>query len=182
VHETLPSRNAWWYAYLAGYEAMIEARAGRLDEGKKMLYRLIERTDPDDAEVRREYHCRLAEVHRLGGDFDSSVIIMEELVTADPSFRNRLHLGASYVGAGRHDEAVTALETAMARYDLIRLIYPTDAVTGHYYLARAYERAGRTEEAVKQYETFLDIWKNADEEIKILDTARTHLAKLKGEL
>jgi cytochrome c-type biogenesis protein CcmH/NrfG len=55
-----------------------------------------------------------------------------------------------------------------------------ESVAGHYYLGQAYEAAGRTQEAIAQYTTFLGIWKNADPGLKQVEDARASLRRLKG--
>ena len=54
-------------------------------------------------------------------------------------------------------------------------------VITHYYLGQAYEESGWTDKAIEQYETFLDIWKNADSGLTSVEDARTRLARLKSE-
>lgn len=49
-------------------------------------------------------------------------------------------------------------------------------------LGQAYEAAGRNPEAIEQYETFLDIWKNADEGLSSVEDAKERLAKLKESI
>jgi len=80
---------------------------------------------------------------------------------------------------GETDKAVAALNKAMSIWDDNRFSNLAEAVTGHFYLGQAYEAAGQKQEAIEQYETFLDIWKNADEGIKMIEDAKERLAKLK---
>ena len=93
----------------------------------------------------------------------------------------QFYVRCAYLGTDMYDDAVEILEKAMARYDMNRLAFPARSVIMHYFLGEANEAAERPKDTIEQYEIFLDIWKNADEEIKILDTARTRLARLKGE-
>jgi len=72
------------------------------------------------------------------------------------------------------------LEEAMTGYDDNRLNYPERSVMGHYYLGQAYEAAGRTSEAIEQYETFLDIWRNADEGLESVEHTKELLTILKN--
>ena len=40
--------------------------------------------------------------------------------------------------------------------------WPIPAVKAHYWLGVAYEKQGQIDKAIKEYENFLDIWKDAD--------------------
>ena len=71
-------------------------------------------------------------------------------------------------------------EKLINRYEPNRAYWPANGVMNYFYLGRTYEEAGRNDEAIKQYETFLDIWRNADEGIKIIEDAKERLAKLKN--
>ena len=57
------------------------------------------------------------------------------------------------------------------------LIHPTY----HYRLAKLYEEKGRLGEAIKEYEKFLEIWKDADEDLPDLIDAKARLAGLTEE-
>lgn len=57
---------------------------------------------------------------------------------------------------------------------------PTASVKAHYWLGVAYEQQGQKNQAMKEYERFLDIWEDADFKSKELDDARARVAKLKG--
>lgn len=48
--------------------------------------------------------------------------------------------------------------------------------------ARAQEAAERYDEAIKQYETFLHIWRDADDGIKMIEDAKERLASLRNKL
>jgi len=112
------------------------------------------------------------------GNYDSALALIKQRELNN--FTVKIISGYIHLAAGKIDRAVEILEDAMSIYEDSRLsTYPERSVMGHYYLGMAYEAAGRTKDAIEQYETFLDIWKNADEGIKSVVDARRRLVKLK---
>ena len=57
--------------------------------------------------------------------------------------------------------------------------WPIPAVKAHYWLGVAYEQLDQKEKALKEYEEFLDIWKDADFNSPEISDAKMHVAKLK---
>jgi tetratricopeptide (TPR) repeat protein len=97
--------------------------------------------------------------------------------TAD--FGSRYFLALTLLDAGRLSEAVSEFESMLSVYDEKRAPVPIWSVKCHYHLARAYELSGWYDKAIEQYETFLDIWAEADDAIPVLDEAKERLASLK---
>ncbi len=58
--------------------------------------------------------------------------------------------------------------------------FPIAAVKAHYWLGVAYEKQGKTDQAMKEYETFLNIWKEADFKSPEMQDAEARLGKLKA--
>ena len=116
------------------------------------------------------------------GNYDTAAVLFEKSFKINPLFLLRELLGRSYLGAGRIDEALTIYEKIINRYELNRSYWPAWGIMTHFYLGRTYEEAGRNDEAIEQYKTFLDIWRDADEGIKIIEDAKERLAKLKSKL
>ncbi len=54
--------------------------------------------------------------------------------------------------------------------------WPLSAVKAHYWLGVAYEELGRKKEALKEYETFLDLWKDADFNSNEINDAKVRVA------
>jgi tetratricopeptide (TPR) repeat protein len=115
------------------------------------------------------------------GNFDSAAIYFKKSDEAIPVFVTKLMIARSYSEAGKLANAVTMFEQAMQRYDNNRVWYGIDAVKSHYWLGMAYEKSGWNDKAIEQYETFLDIWKHADEGLKSIEDARIRLARLKSK-
>lgn len=78
----------------------------------------------------------------------------------------------------RVDDAISILEKILNRYDGNRLSNASQSVLGHYLLGTAYQQAGRNDDAIVQFETFLELWKDADPVLKEIPDARKRLEQL----
>jgi serine/threonine protein kinase/tetratricopeptide (TPR) repeat protein len=89
-------------------------------------------------------------------------------------------LGLAYLNNREYEKAIESLEYTVFHYDGMKANYPAYAVWTRYHLAQAYEGAGRLDDAIEQYETFLDIRKNADKGLESVEDAKKRLARLKA--
>ena len=131
--------------------------------------------------------------HALGciefwrGNYERSIGFLTRVTAlTDPlksnHFRGRYWLARAYLEAARLAEAVSEFEKLLSGYAAdSHGWYVIWAVETNYYLGIAYERSGWNDKAIEQYETFLDIWKNADPGIESIEDAKARLARLKGE-
>jgi tetratricopeptide (TPR) repeat protein len=94
-------------------------------------------------------------------------------------FGARYFFGLTLLDSGRLSEAVEMFEHMLGSYDETRAKVPIWSVKSHYHLAVAYEMSGWKDRAIEQYETFLDIWSEADDGLPAVDEARERLANLK---
>lgn len=88
-------------------------------------------------------------------------------------------LAKAYYLAERYGEAIAEFEKIQKKYNARRVLFGVLSVKTHYYLGLAYEKTDHYDLAVKQYKTFLDIWKNADEGLESVEDAKNRLAGLK---
>jgi tetratricopeptide (TPR) repeat protein/predicted Ser/Thr protein kinase len=115
------------------------------------------------------------------GDVESAIAFISRALEADePYLYIQTLLAEMYLKAGRLGEAVELLETALLRYDPARSLMSFRNVRAYYVLGLAYEESGWDTKAMEQYETFLDLWKDADPGIAQIDDARQRLARLKA--
>jgi tetratricopeptide (TPR) repeat protein len=155
------------------------AATGKVREAKKIVKDLISNTDPEHKRILGAHYVSLGEIYRIGKDFDSAAVLYEKALDLDRDFNRLITLGSIYNELEKYDTALIILEEAMSKYDFGRYNLPAASVECHYYLGVAYEGTGRDDEAIAQYETFLDIWKNADEGLKSVEDARRRLAHLR---
>jgi tetratricopeptide (TPR) repeat protein len=91
-----------------------------------------------------------------------------------------LALARAYLEAGRLDEAIAEFEkvTTICEPNLRNSLFTS--IEARYYLGTAFEAADQKDKAAEQYRSFLEIWKEADEGLPIIEDARQRLAKLEG--
>jgi tetratricopeptide (TPR) repeat protein len=188
VREALRARDVLTAAYpdnpdfIADFYAHLLARAGRTDEAEGVLKEMESRMDAGTRARSHTYWVVKGNIARARGDLDQAIAGLEKGLEAatDPYFHIRSMLGDACLEAGRLDRAVEVLESALVRYDTARVLIPIRAVKAHYSLGMAYEESGWKDKAAEQYETFLDIWKNADPGNAAIEDARQRLARLRG--
>jgi tetratricopeptide (TPR) repeat protein len=141
-----------------------------------------------DTSQRYVYQCAQGCIAFARGDYQTAVHQLESAVAASRGlewgaeasrlFGMRYMLGRAYLTSGMLDRAVAEFEKAITRLDWAQAVNPLESVKCHYYLGQAYEQSGWKVKAIEQYQTFLDIWKDADRELPEIVDARARLAKL----
>ncbi|MCK4606972.1 MAG: hypothetical protein KAU35_06725 [candidate division Zixibacteria bacterium] len=137
-------------------------------------YRIIEKIGAGCVErAKRNYDVAIRHFARA----------VEELLDRDTpyGFGTRFLLARSHQDNGQLGEAVDELEQLLSSYSEGR-IWCIESVKLHYFLGMAYEQSGWNNKAIEQYETFLDIWKDADPGIESVEDAKERLARLKSNL
>jgi tetratricopeptide (TPR) repeat protein len=188
VTEALNSRDILVRAYpdnpafIADFYVHVLARTGRIEEAEETLRDLESRIEEEALDHVHTYWVIKGNIARAKGHLDEAIVYFEKglEVAPDPYFHIRSMLGEAYLEAGRLDQAVATLEKALLRHDAARVLSPVRAVKAYYSLGLAYEKSGWTSKAIEQYETFLDIWKEADPGIPAVEDARRRLAHLKS--
>lgn len=106
-----------------------------------------------------------------------------------PNRAPNYHYGVALIKTGRTSEGIRELERvswwspilwSWLNVSFTNSYWPIAAVKAHYWLGVAYEEQGSKDKAIKQYETFLNIWKNADFDSPELSDAKARLGKLRN--
>ncbi len=102
------------------------------------------------------------------GKNDEAIELFRQTVAYSPPTWNMQDfedcLGRSFLRVGRPDDAILELQRILERTPN----YPL----AHFHLAQAYQAKGLTDQARTYYQTFLDVWKDADADIPEIITAR----------
>ena len=90
-------------------------------------------------------------------------------------------VGQAHLALGQPAEAIASLEKYAGRFHDESIFDPSLMIGAHYLLGQAYEQSGWIDKAIEKYELFLEIWKDADPEIIMVQDAKKRLARLKSE-
>lgn len=177
---------------------LFDLKEGRIDSAEsrlpKMLNTIPELEGEDKKRIEAFYKFLNCEILLIRGNFNKVIENMEEIhIFEIPNMVNfvlllRYNLPFIRDVKARAYAEMDELDKAIGEYEKLitidkkdkdrRLIHPLY----HYRLARIYELNGNKEKAIEQYEKFLRIWKNADENIEDKRDAIFRLKQLKKDV
>ena len=179
--------------------ALIDLEEGKVDSVKSRLERIqnllteINEKDPWSVElVRMQTYILQAEMLLAENWLNRAISTAEKIIPAqiypiptvdlvldNMPFRHDI-LARAFLRAGDADKAITVYENLIRfRPDSKdrRLIYPKY----HYHLAKLYQQTDQKEKAIAQYQKFLEIWENADQDRPELIDTKKRLEQLTGK-
>jgi tetratricopeptide (TPR) repeat protein len=173
-----------FFVYLVG---RAYARAGRIPEARQQLQELESRLGDVLvlSALDRSNRSDQASFYRLKGELELAGKKYEEAVD---SFAMAARLGADDIEEnqayafrlkGDGEKAVEKYRELIRREPLGYEIQES-WILAHHELGKLYEQKGQLEEAAKYYERFLDIWKDADQDLAPFADAKKRLAQLKS--
>jgi tetratricopeptide (TPR) repeat protein len=149
---------------------MALARVGRIEDALAQIEEVLPQVRRLDASFVGAVFCVRAFVHLIDGDVDSARRWSQScLDSGDIAVTQaRLCLALCDLASGDGRAAIEELEFQRAFAGQGRMLRPAWAAEVRYHLARAYEKAGDVDEAALSYREFLDIWRDADPEIRLI--------------
>jgi len=88
-------------------------------------------------------------------------------------------LALAYFKSGKLDKSIEKYQEFL-KTDVLGYEGQELWILAHYQLGKLYEQRGESAEAVKSYERFLEIWKDADPDLSVVMDAKKRLSALKG--
>jgi len=194
----LEAYNAAYFIFLSG---LLDIKKGRIDSAKARLAE-IRTIIPDLHPSIRENISYLSDLYQgyillEAGAVDEAITICKKAVPTEiidvSSILRIVYYGIPFIYASIKDVLARAyikkgeFDKAIAEYERLITFDPNSKDRRnihpkyHYRLAKLYEKKGWPGKAIEQYEKFLDIWKDADEDLPELIDAKTRYAKLIGE-
>ena len=169
--------------------ALLDLKQEKIDSARHRLtkIRIHLSTMQKRAEKNKYFQTLLAEI-LLAENKDDRAVVEYKKIPLYSNYRRLLYnipftrdvVARAYARMGKIDEAITEYERLIT-FDPEskdrRLIHPSY----HYRLAKLYEETNDLDNAIKEYEKFLDIWKNADKDQPDFIDAKKRLANLVGK-
>jgi serine/threonine protein kinase/Tfp pilus assembly protein PilF len=170
-------------ARLRDVYAVVSALEGEYGQADELLRTWRADIDEGNEYQVTKYWRLVGIVEFIKGNMQKAIAHLRDHLYEDytPLFEIRYFLAQAYLESGQAEQAAEVLEKALSRFDKYRAQYPSWSVKAHYYLGQAYEQLGRIQDAVYQYEEFLEWWKDADPGITEVEDAKLRLARLKSE-
>ncbi|PWB68100.1 hypothetical protein C3F09_12340 [candidate division GN15 bacterium] len=155
-------------------------KVGEIEKARRLTSELKHVLDSSGVS-QAPYWCALGALAAADGQVDSSVYWYSRAAEMGDQFYDRLMAGRAYLRVGKLADAVSTFELLLSRYTSPRMFWCPESVKLHYYLGQAYERSNWNDRALRQYELFLDIWKNADSGIAERDDALQRVQRLQQQ-
>lgn len=162
------NKDSSWYAFITAVEKGDARRAKKLEETVAVNMKYNERGARSNQ--RFDFYLRGYIALKKGQIIEGINYFQEALKRKPPIWNIESYedsLANAYFQTGRIDEAIT-------EYQRILKLNPHYPLT-RFHLARALEQKGLREEARAEYLNFLEIWKEADEDIPEIIIARKSL-------
>jgi tetratricopeptide (TPR) repeat protein len=175
VEQVFPMFAASWDLVYAE----ISVKNGRVAEADSLIGLYESVLDTLHEFSMEPYHSAKGSLELAKGDPETACRHLEIAHSLSTnSYEPRYWLAKAYLMSRRVDDAIAILDEALERFDEDRIDRPVLAVRGYYLLGTAYQQAGRNDEAIEQYRTFLEIWKDADPELEEVSDAKRRLQDL----
>jgi len=172
--------ESWFANQGLGNLASFYAYAGQFDKADSLIDEIKAYYDSSYLEPDPFLDFYIGAVEYEKGHYDTAIVCYRSALNQYPVLTLYFELGRSYYGAGKYDSSIIAFKEALGSYEQLAAWWPETVVASEYELGKAYEADGQNELAIKQYEKFLDLWKDADPGLWMVEDARQRLDKLRS--
>jgi serine/threonine protein kinase/tetratricopeptide (TPR) repeat protein len=166
------------------YRGIIQLEMGLLEEAKQSTNRLKEfiQQSINKKEIRTYYHL-MGRINLKENHFSKAIGNLEKAISLLP-FQNapedqhafyRESLARAYYQSGDFDKAQEEYERIISLTSG-RLFYGDIFAKSHYRLGNICQKKGQKEKAIDHFEKFLDLWKEADQNLPEIIDAKSQLA------
>ncbi|HUV29466.1 MAG TPA: tetratricopeptide repeat protein [Acidobacteriota bacterium] len=160
--------------------AQLLAEKGEVELAEQVVRELKEFLEENERPM-TSYHLARGLFELAVSNPDLAEVHFEKAVEASGDFFGRFMLAKTRLELGKLDRSIAAFEDLSKVYSSLGLFSGNLSVKVYYYLGLAYEQKGDVDMAIARYETFLDIWTNADPGIGSVQDATERLARLRSK-
>jgi tetratricopeptide (TPR) repeat protein len=168
------SSEPFWYMVLGN----LYARNGDIGKAESILNVLSTKINKGNRFDEAAYSQLKGEIELARGNNDEAVDLLETTIKLRNDSYTLSSLAYAYYCLGQMEKAMSVYEDMIGPHYILGWEAQECVVEAYYNLARINEEIGNQEKAEKYYSQFVDIWKNADEDIPILQDAKSRLASL----
>ncbi|MBN1387064.1 MAG: tetratricopeptide repeat protein [Bacteroidales bacterium] len=172
------STEPFWHMLLGN----LCARSGDIEKAESILNSLSEKINEGNRNDEAAYYQLKGEIEMAKGNHDEAVKLLETTIKLRKDAYTLSSLAYSYKSSGQLGKAIATYQDIIGPYYDLGWEAQQCTLEAFYNMARIYEELGNKEQAEKYYRQFVDIWKNADEDIPILQDAKERLATLETVL
>ncbi len=167
----------------------LHARTGMINEANKLLGEISARINDLTADSsigrsnrgdRENYDLLKGEIELAKGNYGEALDLFQVGNKVFGNIKSSEPLAYCYLISGELDQAISMYEQIIGSKELGNESQEK-WILAHYYLGKAYEQKGEREKAIESYESFLNIWKDADPDLVALVDAKRRLTKLKSD-
>lgn len=180
IQNIISPDNPIYNNYLLGH---LNAKAGNIAKAEEITEYLWKNIKSANDTLR--YWYAVAFIDYAKGDLDKAVISYEKAAADSviPFTPANCYLAVTYYETGRYADAIAELKE-MLENDVSgnRFSYGSWTAKAHYYIGLSYEELGQIDLAIEHYQIFLDLWKDADPYLVIIDKAKERLSRITTKL
>jgi len=163
-------------------EIIYLVKAGRIDEAEELLTNYGKENDGNVFRLARYHYVKgVMAMERADYDYAISELEQSSKMRSSFSYLTNYMLARAHSRTGNYKSAIPLFEQLRKYVGIWRIFYGVEDSKAYYYLGIAYEETAAYEKAIKQYEDFLVIWKDADSTFNAeIEDAQKRLAQLKS--
>jgi len=165
--------DPWWYFILG---KMI-ARNGEMEKAELLLDEILKRTNKGNRSDEAAYNILKGEIELFKGNFTKSREFLEKGTTLRRDAYTLESLANYYFQAGDRERTIETYEE-MISYSSLGWEAQECWIRAHFSLGKTYEESNNQEQALNYYRQFLEIWKDADEDLHDFVEAKSRLEAL----
>jgi tetratricopeptide (TPR) repeat protein len=167
----------WWYFIYGKFLV----RDGKVQNAEKVLSEISARVNEGNKSDKAALNILKGEIQLLKGNPAEAIDLIETGISVRHDCFTVESKANYYYATGDPDKAITSYEEIINASNSLGWEAQDYWIRAHFILGKLYEEKGNRELAIKYYNDFINIWKDADPDIPDLNDAKSRLAKLQNQ-